>query len=195
MEYLTGLQILRLNVAGTPVEWLDWQETVTLYSRGMVAWSHGEPLTEVYGGTNRRSGLRSSAPVHGIIACRGAILKQSRQIPALSNRALFSRDHHLCLYCGQQFPSAQLTRDHVIPVSKGGSDKWTNLVTACKRCNQRKGDRSPEACDMPLLAVPYRPNRAEYLALINGGRIRCDQMSFLSSHFSRNWQQHRVRPH
>ncbi len=195
MEHLTGLRILRLNIAGAPMEWLNWQESVTLHSRGMVAWTYGDPVTKVHGGTNRHSGRQSTAPLHGVIACRGAISNHEQQIPALSNQALFCRDHFLCLYCGQRFNSNQLTRDHVIPTSKGGSDRWTNLVTACKRCNQRKGDRTPEACHMPLLAVPYRPNRAEYLALVNGGRILGDQMSFLSSHFSRNWQAQRLRPH
>ncbi len=188
MEYLTALRVLRLNIAGAPIEWLNWQEATTLYSRELVAWTHGAPLVEVFGGTNRLSGERSSAALHPIIACRGELHGDNQQIPALNNKALFSRDHHLCLYCGKQFDSQQLTRDHVIPTSKGGTDSWTNLVTACRRCNQRKSDRTPEACNMPLLAVPYRPNRAEYLALVNSQRIRGDQMSFLSSYFSRNWR-------
>jgi len=188
MEHLTGIRVLRLNIAGAPIEWLNWQQATCLYSRDIIAWTLGEPLVEVYGGTNRRSGHRSCAALHGIIACRGPIQNTKKHLASLSNQALFNRDHHLCLYCGQQFQAEFLTRDHVIPTSKGGRDCWSNLVTACRRCNQRKGDRTPEACQMPLLAVPYQPNRAEYLALMNSKRIRGDQMSFLSSHFSRNWR-------
>jgi len=188
MEHLTGIRVLRLNIAGTPIEWLNWQEAACLYSRDIVAWTFGEPLTQLHGGTNKHTGQRSTAALHSVVACRGPILCDNDCIPALNNHALFSRDHYHCLYCGDQFKGEQLTRDHVVPVSKGGADSWTNLVTACRRCNQRKGDRDPDACHMPLLAVPYKPNRAEYLALSNSSRVRGDQMLFLSSHFSRNWR-------
>lgn len=188
MKQLTEIHVLRLNIAGTPIEWLNWREAACLYSRDMVVWTFGEPLIEIYGGTNRLSGQRSIAALHGVVACRGPVRGGDDSIPALNNQALFSRDHYHCLYCGEQFSSEQLTRDHVIPASKGGSDSWTNLVSACRRCNQIKGDREPEACNMPLLAVPYRPNRAEYLALVNSPRVRGDQMRFLRSHFSRNWR-------
>ncbi|MGB0867891.1 MAG: HNH endonuclease [Granulosicoccaceae bacterium] len=189
MDHLSRLRILRLNIAGTPLEWLNWQEAICLYSREMIAWTYGPPVAEVYGGTNRQSGHQSSAILHGVVASHGPVNRYNDCTPNLNNRALFSRDHYHCLYCGQRSSAEHLTRDHVIPVSKGGKDSWTNLVTACRRCNQKKGDRTPEACDMPLLAVPYRPNRAEYLALVNSLRIRGDQMRFLSSHFSRNWRQ------
>ena len=83
------------------------------------------------------------------------------------------------------FPDASLTRDHVVPKSRGGSDAWDNVVAACKRCNHRKGNRLAHECGMELLALPYVPNIAEYLALINSGRILGDQMDFLASQFGR----------
>jgi 5-methylcytosine-specific restriction endonuclease McrA len=73
-----------------------------------------------------------------------------------------------------------LTRDHVVPASRGGSSAWENCVTACRHCNQRKDDRTPEEAGMKLLAVPYTPNLAEYLILSNR-RILADQMEFLLS--------------
>ena len=87
------------------------------------------------------------------------------------------------MYCGQQFGTSQLTRDHVMPQSRGGQDIWENCVTACRRCNQRKDARTPEEANMKLLAVPFTPNLAEYLILSNR-RILSDQMAFLLS-FSR----------
>jgi hypothetical protein len=60
------------------------------------------------------------------------------------------------------------------------------VVSACRRCNQRKGNRCLEEIDMDLLALPYVPNMAEYLALINSHRIRGDQMAFLRSQFGKN---------
>ena len=79
-----------------------------------------------------------------------------------------------------------LTVDHLVPISKGGLDVWTNVVTACKRCNAHKGNLSLEDCTMELLALPYRPNHAEYLALSHSGRILGDQMAFLRKQFSKN---------
>lgn len=68
-------------------------------------------------------------------------------------------------------------------------DSWENVVTACRRCNQHKGNYLLEDIDMELLALPFCPNAAEYLALINSERIRGDQMEFLRSQFSRRRQQ------
>ena len=71
-----------------------------------------------------------------------------------------------------------LSRDHVIPVSRGGRDVWTNSVTSCRRCNTKKANRSPEIAGMPLLYVPYVPNRHEHFILRNR-RILADQMEYL----------------
>ncbi|MFM7570545.1 MAG: HNH endonuclease, partial [Betaproteobacteria bacterium] len=61
---------------------------------------------------------------------------------------------------------------------KGGRDTWTNLVSACKPCNLRKGNRTPEQAGMPLLYVPYVPSQHEAFILRNR-RILADQMEFL----------------
>ena len=88
------------------------------------------------------------------------------------------------MYCGREFPEYGLTRDHVVPLSRGGRDVWSNVVSACRSCNTRKGGRIPEEAHMSLLAVPYVPNWAEFLALSNR-RILADQMEFLKSQFNR----------
>jgi len=61
-------------------------------------------------------------------------------------------------------------------------------VAACRRCNQHKANRLLEDIEMELVALPYRPNNAEYLALLNSRRILGDQMEFLRSQFSKNGQ-------
>jgi 5-methylcytosine-specific restriction endonuclease McrA len=104
----------------------------------------------------------------------------------LTNQALFKRDCNLCLYCGEEHVDHELTRDHVIPRSRGGRDSWDNVVSACRRCNHRKGNRLSHECSMELLALPYVPNFPEYLALSNSGRILGDQMEFLKVQFGRN---------
>ncbi|HEY8567929.1 HNH endonuclease [Microbulbifer sp.] len=181
-------QILRLNLAGQPLEWVSWEEAACLYVRDLVTWTLGGVVQTVHGGINRQ-GERSRLDLAAIIACGGERMARPRARPPLTNRALFARDEHTCLYCGSWFPLRDLTRDHVQPVSKGGRDVWENVVTACRRCNQHKGNRLLQDLDMELLALPFVPNAAEYLALINSVRIRGDQMEFLRGQFSRPRQE------
>ncbi len=185
---MTDPRILRLNIAGQPIEWLTWQEAVVLYARDVVVWTIGDPVRTVRGGWSRSTGLRSCVELPSIIASRGEHLRIERSHYPLTNRTLFARDGNLCMYCGKPFAEAQLTRDHIVPKSRGGRDRWTNVVAACRRCNQFKGHRSLEEAGMELIALPYRPNQAEYLALVNSKRILADQMEFLSGQFSRNYR-------
>jgi hypothetical protein len=158
--------ILRLDVSGTPITWIPWEDAVCLVSRDMVAWTAGESVFTFRGGISRKTGAPSQVTVNSIIAVKRSDKHgyQRRGVPPLNNRELFLRDGSLCLYCGDEFHDSQLTRDHVIPLSRGGRDCWSNVVAACK------------------LAVPYVPNWAEFLALSNR-RILADQMEFLKSQF------------
>lgn len=177
--------ILRLDAAGAPVTWVPWQDAVCLYSRNMVAWTAGASEFTISGGINRLTGLRSTIAINSIIAIKrsGKHKHPQRNIPPLTNRELFLRDAHLCMYCGGNFRESALTRDHVIPFSRGGTDRWSNVVTSCKYCNTRKGNKTPEEAGMSLLAVPFVPNWAEYLVLSNR-KILADQMEFLKGQFS-----------
>ena len=181
-----SLKILRLNLAGQPIEWLDWQSAVCLYARDLVAWSLGDVIRRVRGGHSRFTGKQSIVDLPSIIACGGGRLARPRGSFPLRNQALFARDGFLCMYCGQPFSHNRLTRDHIVPLSRSGKDKWENVVAACRRCNQRKGSFLLEEIGMQLIALPYRPNNAEYLALINSRRILGDQMAFLRNQFSAN---------
>ena len=176
--------ILCLDVTGRPVRWIPWRAAVVLDSRAMIAWDAGERQFTYRGGINRITGARSSVTVSSIIAVKGRLRQKygGGLVPPLSNRELFLRDGHLCMYCGKSFPEGNLTRDHVRPLSQGGGNSWSNVVTACKPCNHAKGARRPEDAGMALLAVPYVPNRAEYLVLSNR-RILVDQMKFLKKRF------------
>lgn len=186
--------VLRLNIAGQPVKWVPWQVAVSLYSRDMIAWTAGGNVFSFKGGFNRATGRRSIIEINSIVAVKRSMAKKiaRRSLPPLVNRELFRRDAHLCMYCGENFREANLTRDHIVPLSKGGKDEWSNVVAACKSCNARKGNRSPEQAKMPLLAIPYKPNWAEYLVLSNR-RILADQMEFLKSQFTNNHTRRRKR--
>ena len=181
--------VLRTDVSGMPLEWIDYQQAVRLYHLAQVSYTCGTVLYQVRGGINAASGKRSVVTVNSIIATQGgayAHLKARHDyVPPLSNIALFRRDFNMCLYCGETFLPRDLSRDHVTPLVQGGADHWTNSVTACKRCNHHKGGRTPEQAGMQLLAIPFAPNHAEYVYL-QGRRILADQMDFLRAHFPRS---------
>jgi 5-methylcytosine-specific restriction endonuclease McrA len=181
-------QVLRTDVSGMPLEWINYQEAVKLYHLEQVAYSCGSLLYRLRGGINARSGLRSIIDISSIIATHGHSHAQTRNnpryTPPLNNPALFKRDAHLCMYCGNTFKDRDLSRDHVRPISQGGVDCWNNVVTACKRCNNHKAGRTPEQAGMQLLAIPFIPTHAEYVYL-QGKRVLADQMEFLLAHFPR----------
>ena len=89
-------RILRLNVAGQPLEWVTWQDAVCLYTREIVIWTVGDPVMRIRGGHSRLDGSPSSVDVHSIVACDGRVVNKERAIPPLTNRALFGRDRNTC---------------------------------------------------------------------------------------------------
>ncbi len=91
-------------------------------------------------------------------------IKRPRPRLKLSRREVFSRDHYTCQYCGTR--TRELTLDHVIPRSRGGSHTWENLVSACKACNHRKGGHSPEEARMRLMSRPSEPRVSPYYVFL-----------------------------
>lgn len=83
----------------------------------------------------------------------------------LNRRNLFARDRNQCQYCGQHFPTSELSIDHVRPRSQNGPDTWENLVCACVRCNARKGGRTPDQARMKLVRRPVRPKRNPLISI------------------------------
>ncbi len=94
----------------------------------------------------------------------------------LSRHNIFRRDGHKCQYCGT---TKDLTLDHLIPRSKGGKSSWTNLVTACKKCNAKKGDDPLEKTGMKLKSVPTKPSYISFLRSANGA-LREDWKPYLN---------------
>jgi len=79
----------------------------------------------------------------------------------LTRKNILRRDAYKCAYCGRS--DLQLTIDHIVPKARGGDDSWENLISACTRCNNRKGDRTPEEADMPLLFKPFKPSHIMFI--------------------------------
>ncbi len=181
--------VLACDRAGNPSAWLNNEMAVHLVATDRVLAPLGEHARVIYGGVNAVSGLRSSIELCSILLTNARVRQHrwARDYEApLTNRALFARDGYLCLYCGHAHGASALTRDHIVPVSWGGENRWTNVATACRSCNQRKKNRSPEKWGHLLLAVPFAPNWAEFLYLKNSRRMVADQMDFLKARFSRN---------
>ncbi|MEY3111742.1 MAG: hypothetical protein RIT23_873 [Actinomycetota bacterium] len=85
---------------------------------------------------------------------------------ALSRRAVFARDDHRCQYCGGVADSI----DHVMPRSRGGMHVWENVTAACRPCNLRKRDRTPEEAGMRLASQPLAPRELAWIT-VSVGRV------------------------
>lgn len=88
-----------------------------------------------------------------------------RQSLRFSRRNLFARDGHCCQYCGENFPTSQLSLDHVLPRSRGGETTWENVVCSCLKCNTKKGGRTPQEARMKLICEPSKPKHSPLLAM------------------------------
>lgn len=100
-------------------------------------------------------------PTRCIIIPRVIQLVQYDRLPSrevrFTRRNIFYRDRNRCQYCGKVFPQRSLNLDHVIPLSRGGTSSWENVVCACQRCNTAKGARTPSEAGMRLVRTPRKP--------------------------------------
>ena len=90
----------------------------------------------------------------------------------VSRRGVLTRDHYTCQYCSLTPPRKFLTVDHILPRSRGGKTTWENVITACQKCNSRKGNRTPAEANMQLLSEPKRPR---YIAIASLGNAEAKQ--------------------
>jgi 5-methylcytosine-specific restriction endonuclease McrA len=183
-EYIP--KILIIDSHGQPVRWALMQRAARYYAAGKVLTELGESVFGMVGGVQESTGERSELLTSSIVMIRGR-----HRIPfghahvGLTKHRLFARDRQVCAYCGTHYPEGDLTVEHITPVSRGGRHEWTNVVTACRSCNTRKGNRRPEEAHMPLIYVPYAVCRNEGFILSNR-RILADQMAFLQASLPRH---------
>lgn len=189
------IRLLALDKHYEPHQWLTVEEAMIAEAKDQVLERLGESIFVYRGGTNRL-GVDSRLETSSIIVIDGiAPYRNINKPPALTNTALFQRDRFLCGYCGQKFKAMDLTRDHIMPRSKGGLDTWMNVVCSCKGCNSlkddtRPGQKLPKDSNrrqilgpqgtgyMDPIFVPYTPCRAEHMIMRNRN-IKSDQMQFL----------------
>ena len=121
-------------------------------------------IIEKHDGARIRS-VSTSVAVPSVVRL-GTYAKIPRKRIVLTRKNVIKRDGGRCMYCGTK--EGPMTVDHVIPKRFGGTDTWENLVSACMRCNNFKGNRTPEQAGMKLLTKPRRPNYIMFIHLLIG---------------------------
>ena len=180
------MKVLKLSAQGLPQSWISLEQAVIHYAAQEVRWEAGGDVAIFHGGHNAISGQQSIITVNSIIGTKGVPNINPFDLrPGLTNAKLFARDRNICAYCGDHFHESELTREHIVPFGQNGQDHWMNVVTACRACNARKANRTPEQARMPLLYAPYVPSLWEDFILRNR-RILTDQMEFLMAHLPRH---------
>ena len=176
------MKVLKLSAQGLPQSWISLEQAVIHYAAAEVRWESGADVAVFHGGHNAITGMQSVITVNSIIGTKGVPnINPFHLKPGLTNAKLFVRDRNVCAYCGTAHAEEDLTREHIVPFAQSGVDKWMNVVTACRACNHRKSNRTPEQANMPLLYAPYVPSLWEDFILRNR-RILADQMEFLMAH-------------
>ena len=174
--------VLKLSAQGLPQAWISLELAVLHYAADEVRWEMGARIATFHGGHNAITGLQSVININSIVGTKGVpSINPFNLVPGLTNSKLFARDRNVCAYCGRPLEEGDLTREHIIPLAQHGVDCWMNVVTACRACNHRKSNRTPEQAHMPLLFTPYVPSLWEDFILRNR-RILADQMEFLIAH-------------
>lgn len=147
------LDVLVLNHNYEPLNVCSMRRAFSLMLRGKAEVVHHRdtPLRTIRGHIQAPSVLKMRYPVR-------------RPMPELrlSRHSILARDNYTCQYCGSR---RDLTIDHVIPKWAGGPYSWDNLVACCRRCNLRKGDKTPSQAGMHLARRPRRPHFVPYLSL------------------------------
>lgn len=142
------MDVLVLNVSYEILNITGWQRAVCLIFSGKA-----EMLEE---GDRMIRSVSTELRLPSVIRMNYYIKKPRLFVP-LSRSNVFMRDRYTCQYCGQARRSPELTLDHIVPRSLGGETCWENIVTACRRCNTKKGNRTTEMAGMKLLKRPRTP--------------------------------------
>lgn len=174
--------VLQLDITGLPQAWISVEQAACLVATDAVVWSAGDqPLAVMRGGVNTATGRQSVLAVPPIVALRGASrINLFDVVPTFGKGKLLKRDRHTCAYCGVVLDHRALTVDHIVPASRGGALSWMNTVAACRACNSRKADRTPDEARMPLLFAPFVPSRFEDF-ILKGRHIRADVHDWLTA--------------
>ncbi|MDY6972406.1 MAG: HNH endonuclease [Thermodesulfobacteriota bacterium] len=141
-------QVLLLNITYEPLKIIDWKKAINLLFLGKV-----EVLEEY---SREIHSVSFSIKLPSVVRLLW-LVKRPKTPVKFSRQNIYARDQYRCQYCGKQFSSEELTYDHVIPKSRGGKTKWSNIVTCCIQCNRKKGGSVPAEARMKLIRKPSYP--------------------------------------
>jgi 5-methylcytosine-specific restriction endonuclease McrA len=134
-----------------PLSLWSWQEAVKAVFLDRVS------IVSEYDSVIHSPSFQMKVP--SVIALKEYVKPQAR--PAFTRFNVFLRDKWTCQYCGGRHKTHELTFDHVIPKSRGGTTRWENILTACQECNLLKGNYLPEECRMYPIRRPFQPSNIE----------------------------------
>lgn len=157
-------RVLVLNASYEPLSIISVQRAVVLLLK--------EKAELVEAAEERLHAAYTSVPVPLVIRLVYFVRIPRPVTLAPTRRSILLRDNFTCQYCGASPGRANLTLDHVLPRSRGGTTSWDNVVAACRQCNVSKGDRTPEEAHMVLRRRPGRPNYLVFLLLAEAGSLR-----------------------
>ncbi|MGI9667898.1 MAG: HNH endonuclease [Acidimicrobiia bacterium] len=161
------VRTLVLNASNEPL-------SVVAARRGVVLVLRGTAEAVATAGETWHAGT-TTVDVPAVVRLRRYVpIPYSRSMP-LNRRAVFLRDGHRCQYCGASAENI----DHVIPKVQGGQHKWDNVVAACRRCNTRKGGRTPAQAGLTLTRAPAAPGRFDWVHVAAGGTAHHSWTPFL----------------
>ncbi|MBN4054321.1 HNH endonuclease [Nitrospira defluvii] len=141
---------LLLNSTFEPMRVISWKKAILLLVQDKVE------VLQVHNREIRSVSISFKLP--SVLRLLSFVkIKANQRVVKFSRSNIFARDKHHCQYCGRHFKTSALTFDHVLPIAKGGKKTWTNIVTACIRCNNRKSGHTPEEANMRLIKKPEKP--------------------------------------
>lgn len=146
----TSLRALVLNASYEPLRIITWQ-------KAMVMWFQEKAEILEYHSSIART-VSASFKLPSVLRLKTYVRPKKIDGVRFCRENVYIRDNYTCQYCHIKFAHKELTIDHVLPASQGGPKTWTNVVTACRQCNQIKANRTPEKAKMPLLKPPRAPN-------------------------------------
>lgn len=142
------MQTLVLDQGYSPLKVVPWQRAVQLLFLNKVE------TIEEYDQNIRSTYLVIKVP--SVVRLLKGFRRHKKPVK-FSRVNIYGRDGYACQYCGIKKPIGELTYDHVVPRTQGGKTTWTNIVTACSKCNAKKGGRTPEEAKMRLKKKPVQP--------------------------------------
>lgn len=155
---MRNYRTLVLNANGKPLTIVSWQRAIVLVYEGRML------EMDFYKGHKIKDGHGRNYTIPAVVMCKNFIKRNSQNAP-FSKRNVYLRDALQCQYCGKDCDAKELTFDHVIPRSKwtgkGSPTCWENIVTACRKCNNVKADKSCKEAKMFPLKLPVRPPYGE----------------------------------